>query len=45
MRKSLFLGVALSALALSWPAAAELKFEPGEDSKFHLGEFRRPQEG
>jgi alpha-glucoside transport system substrate-binding protein len=34
MRKSLFLGVALSALALSWPAAAELKFEPGKDSKF-----------
>ena len=34
MRKSLFLGVALSALALGWPAAAELKFEPGKDASF-----------
>jgi alpha-glucoside transport system substrate-binding protein len=34
MKKSLFVGVALAALALAWPAAAELKFEPGKDSKF-----------
>ncbi|MBU0584472.1 MAG: ABC transporter substrate-binding protein [Alphaproteobacteria bacterium] len=34
MKKSLLLGVALATLALSAPASAELKFKPGEDSKF-----------
>src|SRR5262245_36908700 len=34
MRKSLFVGVAMAALALSWPASAELKFKPGEDARF-----------
>lgn len=35
MKKSLFLGVALAAFALSAPAHAELKFKPGEDARFH----------
>lgn len=34
MRKSLPLGAALAALALSAPAQAQLKFEPGKDSRF-----------
>ena len=45
MKKTLLLGVALAALAFAAPASAELKFKPGEDAKFTLGEFRRPQEG
>ena len=39
MRKGLFLGVALTALALSWPASAELKFAPGEDARFTWSNF------
>jgi alpha-glucoside transport system substrate-binding protein len=39
MKKSLFIGVALSALALSFPAAAELKFEPGKDPKFNWSNY------
>jgi alpha-glucoside transport system substrate-binding protein len=39
MKKILMLGVALTALALSGPASAELKFKPGEDSRFHWADF------
>ncbi|RJG43163.1 MULTISPECIES: ABC transporter substrate-binding protein [unclassified Mesorhizobium] len=39
MRKSLFIGVALAALALGAPAQAELKFKPGEDARFHWADF------
>jgi len=39
MRKSLFLGAALAALALAAPASAELKFKPGEDAKFTWQNF------
>jgi len=39
MTKALFLGVALSALALAAPASAELKFAPGEDSRFTWQNF------
>ena len=35
MKKTLMLGVALSALALTAPASAELKFKPGEDARFN----------
>src|SRR5690606_37336521 len=35
MRKMLLAGVAFAALALSAPAQADLKFKPGEDSRFH----------
>jgi alpha-glucoside transport system substrate-binding protein len=39
MTKALFLGVALSALALASPASAELKFAPGEDARFTWQNF------
>ena len=39
MKKMLLLGVAFSALALAAPAHAELKFKPGEDSKFHWDNY------
>ena len=39
MTKALFVGVALSALALSAPAYAELKFAPGEDARFTWQNF------
>ncbi|WP_054309326.1 ABC transporter substrate-binding protein [Mesorhizobium sp. 1M-11] len=40
MKKLLLLGTAFAALALAAPAqAAELKFKPGEDSKFHWANF------
>ncbi|NGN42778.1 carbohydrate ABC transporter substrate-binding protein [Mesorhizobium sp. CGMCC 1.15528] len=39
MRKSLFIGVALAAVALGAPAQAELKFKPGEDARFHWADF------
>ncbi len=39
MRKTLLAGVALAAMALSWPAAAELKFKPGEDARFTWENF------
>lgn len=39
MKKSLLAGIALAALALSWPAAAELKFNPGEDARFTWENF------
>ena len=39
MKKTLLLGVALAAVALSAPASAELKFKPGEDSKFNWANF------
>jgi alpha-glucoside transport system substrate-binding protein len=39
MRKSLFLGVALAAIALAGPASAELKFKPGEDARFTWSNF------
>ena len=39
MRKALFLGVALSALALATPASAELKFKPGEDARFDWANY------
>ena len=39
MKKSLLLGVALAAIALSAPASAELKFKPGEDAKFNWANF------
>ena len=35
----MFFGVSLSALALSWPASAELKFAPGEDPSFTWSNF------
>ena len=35
MKKTLVLGAALSALALTAPASAELKFKPGEDARFN----------
>jgi alpha-glucoside transport system substrate-binding protein len=35
MKKLLLAGVAFAALALSAPAQADLKFKPGEDSRFH----------
>ena len=34
MKKMLLLGVAFSALSLAAPEHAELKFKPGDDSKF-----------
>ncbi|PZO73657.1 MAG: alpha-glucoside ABC transporter substrate-binding protein [Mesorhizobium amorphae] len=34
MRNSLLLGAALAVLALAAPAQAQLKFEPGQDSRF-----------
>jgi alpha-glucoside transport system substrate-binding protein len=39
MKKTLMLGVALSALALAAPASAELKFKPGEDARFNWANF------
>ena len=39
MKKTLLLGAALAALAYAAPASAELKFAPGEDSKFHWENF------
>ena len=39
MKKTLMLGVALSALALTAPALAELKFKPGEDARFNWANF------
>ncbi len=39
MKKMLFLGAALVALALSAPAQADLKFKPGEDSRFHWDNY------
>src|SRR5262245_36096318 len=41
MKKSLMLGVALSALALALtqPASADLKFKPGEDARFNWANF------
>src|SRR5262249_13471170 len=40
MKKSLLLGVALAAFAFSAPAlAADLKFKPGEDKRFHWENF------
>src|SRR6185295_1248594 len=39
MRKGLFFGISLAALALSWPASAELKFAPGEDPRFTWSNF------
>ena len=39
MKIRLALGVAALALALSTPALAELKFKPGEDARFHWGDF------
>ncbi len=39
MKKTLLLGAALAALAVAAPASAELKFKPGEDSKFHWENF------
>jgi alpha-glucoside transport system substrate-binding protein len=39
MKKTLMLGVALSALALTAPASAELKFKPGEDARFTWANF------
>ncbi len=35
MSKTLLLGAALTVLALTVPASAELKFKPGEDPRFH----------
>ncbi len=35
MKKTLALGAALSVLAFTAPASAELKFKPGEDARFH----------
>jgi hypothetical protein len=41
MRKSLLAGAALATIAMyAAPAAAELKFAPGEDGTFHLGGLR-----
>ena len=34
MTRSLLLGAALAVLAMAAPASAELKFKPGEDSRF-----------
>ena len=39
MRKTLLLGVAFAAVALSAPASAELKFKPGEDARFTWANF------
>jgi len=39
MKKMLLLGAAFAALTLSLPAQAELKFKPGEDSKFHWANY------
>jgi len=39
MKKSLLMGAALTVLALSAPASAELKFAPGEDAKFNWANF------
>jgi alpha-glucoside transport system substrate-binding protein len=39
MNKNLWLGSALIALALASPAAAELKFKPGEDARFTWSNF------
>ncbi|MFG9976643.1 hypothetical protein ACG3QR_33330, partial [Pseudomonas aeruginosa] len=40
MKKTFLLGTALVALAFAASAgAAELKFKPGEDSKFHWANF------
>ena len=39
MKKMLLLGAAFAALTLGLPAHAELKFKPGEDSKFHWADY------
>jgi alpha-glucoside transport system substrate-binding protein len=39
MKKMLLLGAALAALAFSAPAQADLKFKPGEDSRFHWDNY------
>jgi alpha-glucoside transport system substrate-binding protein len=39
MKKMLLLGAALAALALSAPAHADLKFKPGDDSRFHWDNY------
>ncbi|MGF7008488.1 ABC transporter substrate-binding protein [Aminobacter sp. BE322] len=39
MKKTLMLGVALAAFALTAPASAELKFKPGEDARFTWANF------
>ncbi|TIV95485.1 MAG: extracellular solute-binding protein, partial [Mesorhizobium sp.] len=39
MKKMLLLGAAFAALTLGLPAHAELKFKPGEDSKFHWANY------
>jgi alpha-glucoside transport system substrate-binding protein len=39
MRSSLFVGVAALALLLTSPAMAELKFKPGEDTRFSWANF------
>jgi len=43
MKKMLLLGAALAALALSAPAQADLKFKPGEDSRFHWDNYEALQ--
>jgi alpha-glucoside transport system substrate-binding protein len=39
MKKSLLAGAALIALALTAPASAQMKFNPGEDAKFNWANF------
>ena len=39
MKSRLLLGIALGAIAVSSPAMAELKFKPGEDSRFNWASY------
>ena len=43
MKKLLAAGVALCALAIAAPASAELKFKPGEDSRFNWANWEELQ--
>ena len=45
MSKSLLLGSALVALVAASPAAAELKFKPGEDARFTWSDFEELKKG
>ena len=43
MRKTLMLGVAAAAMALTSPAAAQLEFAPGEDDRFNWSDYEELQ--
>ena len=45
MKRSLLIGVAAFALLAGGAAAADLKFKPGEDSKFNWGSFEEFRKG